>query len=242
MYMHRRFHMTVRKRPAVILLLLIFLPLAHVATGAESEIRNVSSFDGIRASGLLEVILEEGSGNTVRVVVEGTSLDEVVTENDGNTLNVRMKAGILYDEDEVDAKAYVSYSVIRDINIVTGATVTSGSILRGDKVAIEMTTGGKADLKLDVNTVDARVVKGSVLTLSGNTGSIDATVNLSAELHAYELSCDRVYIRVNSGAVAEVTALKEIEGSAGSGGTLRVKGNPSRKSFKKSLGGTVREM
>lgn len=234
--------MTMRTRPALFLFLLIFLSLAFGAAGADSEIRNVSSFDGIRASGLLEVYLEEGSGNTVRVVVEGTSLDEVVTENDGNTLVVRMKAGILYDEDEVDAKAYVSYTVLRDINVVTGARVISESTLRGDKIAIEMTTGGKADLKLDVNTVDARVVKGSALTLSGNTGSIDATVNFSAELHAYELSCDRVYIAVNSGAVAEVRALKEIEGSAGSGGTLYVKGNPARKSFKKSLGGTVREM
>jgi hypothetical protein len=232
----------IERKPGLLLIFPLILILSGPLEAAESQVRSVSSFDNLRASGLLEVYLTKGTDESVRVVAEGTSLDEVVTENDGKTLVVRMKHGILYNEDEVKVKVYVTYGLIRDISIVTGAKVISEQPLRGDKISIDMTTGGKGTLSLEVNTADLRIVKGSVLTLSGRSESIDATVNTSSELHAYGLTCDRVFIAVNSGGIAEVLPLKEIEGSAGTGGVLYVKGNPLRTSYKKSLGGSVKEV
>lgn len=228
------------KRTLAGLLVLFFLPLSLLA--AETQNRFIERFDKVHASGMLEVRLVEGSGRTAAVTVEGTDLAEVVTTVEGKTLSVKMKKGILYDERTVKARVTVSYEVIREIQASTGAVVVSDTTLRGDKIVAEASSGGDADLKVEVITLDLKVVSGSVLKISGRAQSQDTTVNTGGNLHAFGLDCRSAYIRVNTAGTAEVTATGELEAQVGTGGTLRYRGNPSKTSIKKGLGATVEKV
>jgi hypothetical protein len=219
-------------------LILFLLPLVPAAA-AETQRRSIERFDKLQASGLLEVRLVQGSGKTAEVTVEGTELTEVVTEVEGKTLAVKMKKGILYDENAVKVLVTVSYEVIREIQVTTGAAVVSGGVLRGDKITVEAGSGGDADLQVDVTTLDLKASSGGVLKISGKSQSQDTTVNSGGKLHAFGLGCRSVYIRVNTGGTAEVTAAGELEAQVGTGGILRYRGSPAKTSIKKGLGATV---
>jgi hypothetical protein len=225
-----------------ILAAFLVLVIPVLAEGAETERRSVEQFDKLHVSGLLNVRLVEGSGNTVTVTVEGTGLDEVITEVEGKTLSVKMKHGILYDENEIEVQVDISYNIVRDILVTTGSTVTSATELRGDKITIETNAGGDAVLGLNVTTVDLKSASGGKLTVSGNTQSQDTIVNTGGILNAFDLNCSRTYIRVNTGGVAEVTVTQELEAQVGTGGTLRYQGAPPEKTIKKGLGATVKEV
>ncbi|MFW6181075.1 MAG: head GIN domain-containing protein [Spirochaetota bacterium] len=221
-------------------LVLLLLPLAPAA--AETQKRSIERFDKLQASGLLEVRLVEGSGRTAEVAVEGTDPGEVVTTVGGKTLAVKMKKGILYDENTVKVLVTVSYEVLREIQVTTGAVVVSDGVLRGDKITVEAGSGGDADLQVDVTTLDLKAVSGSVLKISGKAQSQDTTVNTGGKLEAFGLDCRSVYIRVNTAGTAEVTAARELEAQVGTGGTLRYRGSPAKTSIKKGLGATVEQV
>lgn len=221
---------------------LIMLCVPFSLQAAETEHRSIDRFDTLQASGLLEVHLVPGSGRSLDISVEGTGSDEVVIEVQGKTLTVKMKKGILYDEDEVKVQVTVSYELIREIKATTGAEIFSDTLLRGDKITVEVGSGADADVQVDVTTLDLKSASGSLLKISGRAQSQDTTVNSGGKLSAFDLNCVNTYIKVNTGGVAEVTATGELEAQVGTGGTLRYRGSPSKTKIKKGLGATVKEI
>lgn len=218
--------------------LLLFIVLLYNAVFArDSEERVVKSFDDIRATGRIEVQLEAGKKESLRIEADGIEISKVFTEHSGGTLKIYIQKGFLTED--IDVKVYVTYAKLREIHASALAGIKAKSIIKGDKLTVDVSSNGKAELKVDVSTIDLSVSSSGELEISGRTGTQNTSVNTGGTLKAFDLACDNTYIRVNTTGIGEVRANKLLEAAVNTAGNLRIKGSPAKEIIKSGTGGTV---
>jgi hypothetical protein len=219
-------------------LFLIFL-MATCPLFAETEQRSVKGFDGVYASGPVQVFLTEGNREAVTVTVEGIELDKIITEVVGNKLEVKPKTGA-FTSGNPDIRVQITYTRIREVRSASGARLFCETALTGDKVELNVNTGGSAEVRVDVNTLASTVISGAELSVSGRAQNHEVTVNTGGKLNAFELLCENAFVKIGSGGFAEVFASELIEGTVKSAGGLRFKGDPKKERIETSGGGKAR--
>jgi hypothetical protein len=154
---------------------------------------------------------------------------------------VKPKSGIFTDS-EVEITVYVTYRTLREVRCTTAAELYSDTVITGDKLVVEVSTSGRAELNVDVNVITVTVTSAGALTISGRAQSQESTVNTGGKMHAFELLCDNAYIQIGSGGEAELYASELIEGSVKTAGSLQFKGDPKKQRVEKSSGGKIKEI
>lgn len=218
-------------------LLFFMVLLSNAVFARDSEERVVKSFDDIRVTGRMEVRLEEGKKERLRIEAEGIEISKVFTEHSGGTLKIYIQRGFL--KEDIDVKVYVTYTKLREIHSSALASIKGKSIIKGDKLVVDVNRNGKAELKIDVSTIDLTVSSSGELDISGRTETQNTRVNTGGKLKAFDLDCDNTYIRVNTTGTGEVRANKLLEATVNTAGNLRIKGSPAEETIKSGAGGTV---
>lgn len=232
-------------RRFIILRTVSFIILAGFTTApllyaGETEKRAVTSFDSIHVTGPITVYLEKGNRESVTVSVENIGPEKIITETEGLTLRVRPQSGIF--SEDAGAKVTVTFRELRSIRAGGGARVEGRSPIQGDKIEINVNTNARAKLQVKANILEIKLTSTGELDISGRADAQEAVINTGARLNAFDLTCNNVYIKINTTAVGNVRAKKMIDAEVGTKGTLRYKGNPEKERIEKSLGGTVTKL
>src|ERR1043165_5289482 len=133
-------------------LLLGFMVISSLATLAQkNETRSVGSFKGVKVSQAIDVYLKKGDKESVKVVVSGADLSDVVTEVDGTTLRVKMKDNIGGFFSKADVKAYVTYVNIERISASSAASVFSEGIIKTSSIDIGASSAANIEISLESN-------------------------------------------------------------------------------------------
>ncbi|HEB33393.1 hypothetical protein LCGC14_2926810 [marine sediment metagenome] len=203
----------------------------------ETEERIVASFDIIRATGRVKVFLKPGKSERLRIETRGVEISKVFTVIDGTTLKIYIQKGFI--DDNIDVKVYVTYKVLREVHSSALADIQAESAIKGDKLVVDVNSKGRANVKVDVNTLELMVSVSGELEISGKTKIQNTRVNSDGKLKAFNLQCEKTYIKINTAGIAEVRAGELLDATVHTGGNLRYKGNPSKETIKSTLGGTV---
>ena len=203
----------------------------------ETEERIVASFDIIRATGRVKVFLKPGKSERLRIETRGVEISKVFTELDGTTLKIYIQMGFI--DDNIDVKVYVTYKELREVHSSALADIQAESVIKGDKLVVDVNSKGRANIKVDVNTLELMVSVSGELEISGKTKTQNTRVNTDGKLKAFNLQCGKTYIKINTAGIAEVRAGELLDAIVHTGGNLRYKGNPSKETIKSTVGGTV---
>ena len=206
---------------------------------AETEKRSVKSFDGVDASGPVQVFLTGGDREALTVTVQGIELERIRTEVSGNKLEVKPDTGV-FTSGSPDIRVEVTYTKIRELSAGSGAKLVTGTVLTGDKIEVNVSGGSSAEIKVDVNTLASTVVSGGELSVSGKAKNHELTVNTTGKLSGFELLCENAFVKIGSGGFAEVYASELVEGTVKSAGGLRFKGEPKKERIETSTGGKAK--
>ncbi|MGB1242912.1 MAG: head GIN domain-containing protein [Chitinophagales bacterium] len=216
-------------------ILVTLMMIFHLSTQAQQQA--VLSFDAIHASGNVEVLLQEGGGESVNIEAEGVDEDRVITEVKGGVLKVRIQ-NVIYNENK-SARVVVTYRDLREIKAHAGARIYSRTAVKGDKLELKAGSGANIDLEVWMDVVEGRVSEGGEIELTGETHTLNAIASTGGLFYGYGLEAEEVYARSNTGGEMEVNAHKRIEAKASIGGNVSYKGNPKHKSVSTNLGGTI---
>ena len=167
-------------------------------------------------------------------------LDQIVTAVTGNRLQVRTKTGVL-TSGEPDIQVQVTYVTVRELQIISGAELSTDTPITGDKLEVSVKGSGLADIEVDVTIFSCNVVSNGKLNVSGRAKTNEATVNTAGKLRAFGLRCENVYVQIGSGGSGEVYATELIEGTVKSAGGLDFKGRPNKERVQTSGGGKARQ-
>ena len=213
-----------------------FIGISSQLIAQNEERRQVSNFDEVSVIGNIVLHLIPDDREGLELASRRESPRNILTEMKGSRLVIKMRAGI-YEYQKVHA--YLSY---RDLNLIkaqAGARVKSDYVVQGERVEIHAGSGARVSLEVEANSLSLKTGEGAEIDLHGHSRFTELTAKTGGVLHAGNLMSEEVYAKVNTGGEASVYAKESIEGKAGTGGILRIEGNPKRDHVYTNLGGQV---
>ncbi|HYW94700.1 MAG TPA: head GIN domain-containing protein [Bacteroidales bacterium] len=218
----------------VLLTALVSLPV--FLSAQEPVKRDPGNFKGLSVIGNIRVELYKSDTSQLVIETMGTSPENVITENDGGNLSLRLKTNTQKD---ARVKIRVYYSHLDQLDVQAQALITSPEVIEGDTIAFTAKSGGKMELKLGLKTLSAEVRQGAILVFTGNVEKQTIEVNSGATYSAYELEARDTYVKAASGGKAKVVARRIIDATATLKGFIGYKGEPVSIYVKTNLGGEI---
>ena len=159
--------------------------------GQEIEIRQLSAFDKIIVSPLIDLILIPGETESVRLEVINTEIDKVNSKVNGHTLRIflddarivakrkrRIKRRKRHDDPsvlfersiyrDVTVKAYVTYKSLRNLQVRGDARITSQGKLETDKFKLKLFGDNRANFEyLKTNCLKVVLYGDNIVKIEG---------------------------------------------------------------------------
>ena len=217
----------------------LFIALVTVQgslSAQETVKRDLGNFTAVSVSGKIRTELYKSDTSGLFIQTNGTTPEYVITQNDGRELSIRLKTDTPKDA-EILVKIY--YTGLEALTVQAQSLITSPEVISGDRMEFESRSGGKMELKLSLNSLNAEVKQGGILVFTGTTGKQDIMVNTGGTYSGYELDSGETYVRASSGGKAKVTAGKIIDATANAKGFVGYRGEPVSTTVKTSLGGEI---
>lgn len=139
-------------------------------------------------------------------------------------------------------KAYLSVKSINKLMGSSGSATIFTNTLTANRFDLRLSSGAHFEGALKVTDLDVSQSSGSVANVSGTALNIEIDASSGAAFKAYELTTENCTANVSSGADVHITANKELNASASSGGSIKYKGNATTKDISKSSGGNVKKV
>jgi hypothetical protein len=210
---------------------------------ANAEVRDVKGFKGVKVSTGIKLVLTQGTTEAVAISAPNQEeKDRIKTVVENGVLK------IYYDYDvwklmrgkiNKNLKAYVSIVNVQKMGVSSGASLKTDGEITGDKIDIDASSGGMMQAKVKATSLTVDGSSGAVVTMSGTADNIDIDGSSGAVFQGYDLVVNTCNAGTSSGAVAQITANKEMTGKASSGGHVSFKGSANLVARRTSSGGHV---
>jgi Putative auto-transporter adhesin, head GIN domain len=221
------------------LLVILLFAAGGLVQAQESQTRSVSSFTGVKAAEGVDVYLSKGEKESVRVEVTGTNLENIITEVSGSYLKVHMRDGNY--KGRVDAKVYVTYVKIDKLSASSAGSIFSEGTIEASNLDISSSSAANIEVTVNAGSVNVNSSSAGEIELKGKARTLSAEAASAGEIDAYDLESRKVEAEASSAGSIKVNATEELDAHAGSGGSIRYRGNPDKSVTNSSSGGSVKK-
>jgi hypothetical protein len=221
------------------LLFLAFLFVAATLCAQESQVRNLSTFSGVKAAEGVDVYLKKGTKESARVEVSGTSPDNVITEVSGSYLKVHMREG--GHTGKITVKVYVTYVKVDKLSSSSGGNIFSEETIKSATLDVQASSGGSIEVSTESESVNACASSAGQIEIQGKTSKFSGEVSSGGQVDAYDLEAKSVNLEASSGGHLKASVSENIVANASSGGSIRYRGDPSKSMTNSSSGGSVKK-
>lgn len=192
----------------------------------KEESRQATSFRKISSSGAFEVFIQQGGTHSIRVEAESNLLPYILTEVEGNKLNVHVKRGYNIQPTK-KVNIYITLQELESLTSSGAGGFYSKGTLKTDNLDLGISGATNADLDLQAKDLDVTVSGVSHLKLRGNVAEASYRVSGSADISAFDLQTEEVKVGISGTAKANVNAVKNLNVQVSGMGTIKYKGSPS---------------
>ncbi|MCX6243888.1 MAG: DUF2807 domain-containing protein [Bacteroidetes bacterium] len=228
------------------LLLLVFLVIASCNVIGEEgsgnvirQERKVSSFDAIDVGGAFDVILTQGTTQSVFLEADDNLLELIRTEVRGNTLMIDTKKPISHPK---CLKIFITFTDLKKIDVSGAVDVESQGKLTMPELSFSGSGASNTSLDLEVQKLNIDCSGGNKLRLSGSAKDVDVDVSGAVDLFAFDLPADNYSISISGAGKAEITVNKSLNVDISGAASVRYKGNPERNFQDISGSGSVKKV
>jgi len=221
---------------AFVILLAVALPVL----AQQIEEREPGSFSGVRVSEGIDVYLQQGERERVRVEVEGTDPSNILTEISGSYLKIHRKGNVFGNN--IEAKVYVTYVNIDKLSASSAGSIYSEDPIQSRNMVISVSSAGSVEVNLDAGSAEVSCSSAGDVELKGKVGNLRLDASSAGEIDAFDLEADEVDAQASSGASVKFNVSRALKAHASSGGSIRYRGNPENSATNSSSGGSVRKL
>ena len=207
----------------------------------------VGDFQKLTLQGNLRVELTGGDRTRVQVFGTPEEIDEITVSASGKELTLKTNyTDGFFEKDQPNRRkpirVLITYVALTELRTGRGAAVRFQSVVTADDLTVKVHSGSTLELSVQATSLRLEVGEGGQANVSGRATVQKTTVSTGSQLNAEDLESEIVSIRANTGAVAQVSASKSIDASAGTGGSIRYRGRPVKRDINTTLGGSVSQM
>jgi hypothetical protein len=188
--------------------------------------RSVTGFDKVAVSAGMNLYLEQGSKEYLKLEAEDNIIQNITTEVNGGKLTVKYKnllGGINTTE---PVNVYLTVINLKELDASSGTSINSKEI-NTDSLKIDISSGAAGEMTIKAASIDVSLSSGSTLKLSGTIESQKVNLSSGVVYRAADLLSKNAQIDVSSGASAEVSVSDNLDVNISSGASVEYSGTPA---------------
>ncbi len=203
----------------------------NIINDANAEVRDVSSFSGIKISGGIDVYLSQGTDYALAVSAAETKYrDNIKTEIRDGVLK------IWYDSDKAGwargdkkLRAYISFKTLESLEASGACDVKINETLDVNTLLLKLS--GACDISgvVKLNNMTMELSGASTVKISGTVQNLKLNSSGASDVKNYDLVVENCVARISGASDIKITVNNSISGSASGASSLYYKGNPEKK-------------
>lgn len=201
-----------------------------VVEDPDAVLRPISgSFDRIRVSGAIELILNQHSDQAV--VVSGTGgddADQVATELDGDVLKIYPKSGGRWSKGSRGFKVYISMPSLRSLKISGASNVKVVGMIRVPKLSIQLDGASRFRGGVDAAELDLDLSGASALRLMGKIDRMRVDASGASDIKAFDATVQSCAVQLSGASDLQITVSQKLSAQASGASNIQYKGNPQQ--------------
>ena len=217
--------------------LFCLLTLSFVNSLSAQKAISVESFSELVLTGSMNVELKIADKEEVIIETKGIEVEDIGVNVKGGVLKINALKAFKNKNIEINITIY--HKNLYSISASAGAMVTKGETLDGDKLDLDVSSGAKISIDVNVKSLEAFTASGASLLLSGKVESGQLTAATGGMIDGKKLEVERAYVVSSTGASILVKAISELDIRANTGGNVTYYGTPVKKTIKKVMAGEV---
>ncbi len=192
-----------------------------------AELRNVSTFNSIKVSGAIEVLLSQSNEEAVAVSAsEEKFRNKIIIEVVNGTLKIS------YDGDRLTwnignkkLRAYVSFRNLNNLEASGASTIKINGTLNASGLNVKLS--GACELSGSIKATDVKIdINGaSNVKLNGSVANINIDASGASDVKGYDLTTDECIVNASGASDINITVNKEISAHASGASSIHYKGN-----------------
>jgi translation initiation factor 1 (eIF-1/SUI1) len=244
----------------------LFLTLfSFVSLAQNREERKVAPFDKVELSGSVDVILERGNAEAVRIETQNLDPGKVVTEVQDGTLKVYLEKGTEREYKNIRTKVYVTYRSLSEIDKSGSGNLTvlsdlsaphftfksggSGNVackgtIQADQISFQGSGSGNmevASLQTDLLNLSLSG-SGNIEVSSGRAKNANLEFSGSGNIDGFGLSTEVCRVKQSGSGNLNISASETLEVMMNGSGSIHYKGSPNVRKISQSGSGGVRKV
>ncbi len=196
-----------------------------------------SSFEGIKVSQGINLILTQGNEEEITVETDENLQDILITKVNNNQI-----LEVYFDENVRKAtvkNVYVTAKKINNLRSSSGSSIISENAIRSESVQLKSSSGSSIRVEIIATEINSIASSGSSIKIIGKTNNFTAKASSGSTINANRLEASEVTAKASSGSSMEVYASNILNATASSGGSINFDGNPKNQIKNTSSGGSV---
>lgn len=189
-----------------------------------SENRPVSPFENVTSAGSMDVVVTQGSTQSIRVEAEENIIPLIKTEIANGTLTISTKKGSCFSTTK-GVTVYVTMPTVKRL-VVDGSGDFSGAT-KIVSSGLDLEINGSGDMNLNVEgPVNTSIDGSGDVVLAGKAPKLAISVNGSGDVHADKLVTESASVDVDGSGDCILNVTRELTVSVNGSGDVTYRGNP----------------
>ena len=214
--------------------------LATFAFSQETTTKKLAEFSELSVQGRLTVKLEKSDVYEMEILIINAAevdIDNLKMEYSGNKLDIKYSGGSLKD---IEMELTIKCPSLSRLEARQGVEIRAENSFpfKGAKIFLHTFAGGKMEVNVNHDWVEAKVNQGGSIRVQGSTKHFEASVVTGGTIGASFLNADKVDAEVKFGGDIICNAIEILTAKVTSGGEITYKGDPEV-TQKVTLGGSI---
>lgn len=184
------------------------------------------NFDAIKVSGVVEVVLIQGSDSGVRIEADEAGKRVVRISNDNGTLKIHTETNGKNDMN-FELVVYVTFKELKKIHCSGASEIKSQGELKLDNLFLNVSGASEIELALTVNQFKIESSGASEIELTGSASELDLIHSGASELDAVEFVVKNAVLECSGASDTKIHVSEHLKMEVSGASDLKYKGNPT---------------
>ncbi len=219
----------------LVLMIVLFAMSASIATAQQKETRSFGDFHSVYFFGNIEVMMIKSDSNYAEMIGENIELGSITSQLKDGQLIIKNTA-------VTGSKKLIvtfHYKSIDELIAKAGVKVKSKNTFDAANFSLRLSKGAEAQIVVDNKSLEAVIIQGGELIITGKVDRLDVTCNAGAVFYGFNLMSKDALLRAVTGGKIEIKIRGKLEASTNTGGMIYYKGTPTIISQKSVTGGII---
>lgn len=225
------------------LLVLFILPATGqlVINDPNAEVRNLSTFASVKASGGIDLIFTKGKSQAV-VVSDPDAPDNsaIKTVVSNNVLLISSDIKGIRINRHKSMKVYISYTELTKITASGACNISFADPFAGEQLTTELSGASSFTGSVRASRAIFNLSGASDAKVSGAVQELSVSCTGASDFKAYALTALKCVAELSGASDVQITVTESIKATASGASEIFVKGNPAQSTVEKSGSSTIK--